>query len=70
MAHPSPHSAHDGAPHDHQADPGDAPGGLFADALAPGDLAALDRLLDTGSPQGIVHRDDLTVRTEWAALRP
>jgi SAM-dependent methyltransferase len=44
-----------------------------ADALAPGDLAALDRLLDTGSPQSIVHRDDLTLRTErtvWAALRP
>ncbi|WP_221359030.1 class I SAM-dependent methyltransferase [Streptomyces beigongshangae] len=43
-----------------------------ADRLAPEDLAALDRLLDTGSPHGILRRDDLTVRTErtvWAARR-
>ncbi|WP_440102618.1 hypothetical protein [Streptosporangium sp. H16] len=34
------------------------------------DLAALDRLFDTDGPHGILHRDDLTVRTErtvWAA---
>lgn len=43
-----------------------------ADRIAPEDLTALDRLLDTGSPHGIAHRDDLTVRTErtvWAARR-
>jgi SAM-dependent methyltransferase len=41
--------------------------------LAPDDLAALDRLLDAGSPQSILRRDDLVVRTErtvWAARRP
>ncbi|MET9255426.1 methyltransferase [Streptomyces sp. NPDC003717] len=43
-----------------------------ADALAPDDLAALDRLLDTAGPQSVLHRDDLAVRTErtvWAARR-
>lgn len=43
-----------------------------ADRLSPEDLTALDRLLDPGSPHGIAHRDDLTVRTErtvWAARR-
>ncbi|WP_017590445.1 methyltransferase domain-containing protein [Nocardiopsis ganjiahuensis] len=43
-----------------------------ADALAPEDLAALDRLLDTGGPHSILLRDDLAVRTErtvWAARR-
>ncbi|WP_461027167.1 class I SAM-dependent methyltransferase [Streptomyces sparsus] len=44
-----------------------------APALSPEDLAALDQLLDTDSPNGILRRDDLTVRTErtvWAARRP
>ncbi|MBO2464703.1 class I SAM-dependent methyltransferase [Actinomadura violacea] len=43
-----------------------------ADELAPDDLAALDRLLDTGGPGSILHRDDLALRTErtvWAARR-
>ncbi|MYT36597.1 methyltransferase domain-containing protein [Streptomyces sp. SID8356] len=43
-----------------------------ADALAPEDLAALDRLLDTGGPGSLLRRDDLAVRTErtvWAARR-
>ncbi|WP_306334747.1 trans-aconitate 2-methyltransferase [Streptomyces sp. KL118A] len=43
-----------------------------ADTLTPEDLAALDRLLDTGSAHSILRRDDLTVRTErtvWAARR-
>ncbi len=43
-----------------------------ADALPPEDLAALDRLLDTGGPHSILLRDDLSVRTErtvWAARR-
>ncbi|MFE9251543.1 class I SAM-dependent methyltransferase [Streptomyces sp. NPDC007088] len=43
-----------------------------AGVLSPGDLAALDRLLDHGSPDGLLHRDDLAVRTErtvWAARR-
>ncbi|MFE1170558.1 class I SAM-dependent methyltransferase [Nocardiopsis sp. NPDC058789] len=42
------------------------------DALVPEDLTALDRLLDSGDPSGIAHRDDLTVRTVrsvWAARR-
>lgn len=42
------------------------------DALSPEDLDALDRLFDTDSPQSILHRSDLTVRTErtvWAARR-
>ncbi|MVO89250.1 methyltransferase domain-containing protein [Streptomyces sp. p1417] len=44
--------------------------GGAADALAPEDLAALDRLLDLGSPHGVLRRGDLSVRTErtvWAA---
>ncbi|MFD3973958.1 class I SAM-dependent methyltransferase [Streptomyces cyaneofuscatus] len=43
-----------------------------AEALAPEDLAALDRLLDTEGPGSILRRDDLAVRTErtvWAARR-
>ncbi|WP_425824602.1 class I SAM-dependent methyltransferase [Streptomyces fractus] len=43
-----------------------------ADGLTPGDLAALDQLLDTSGPRNILRRDDLTVRTErtvWAARR-
>ncbi|MFC8074549.1 class I SAM-dependent methyltransferase [Streptomyces sp. NPDC057307] len=46
--------------------------GGIAEDLAPEDLAALDRLLDTESPHSIARRDDLTVRTErtvWAARR-
>ncbi|MEU4657525.1 class I SAM-dependent methyltransferase [Streptomyces sp. NPDC023723] len=42
-------------------------------ALLPAeDLAALDRLLDTGGPHSVLRRADLTVRTErmvWAARR-
>ncbi|WP_214410860.1 class I SAM-dependent methyltransferase [Sphaerisporangium fuscum] len=47
--------------------------GAAAEALPGEDLAALDRLLDTGSPHSILRRDDLSVRTErtvWAARRP
>ncbi|QQQ73434.1 class I SAM-dependent methyltransferase [Saccharothrix sp. 6-C] len=48
--------------------------GAVAEELAADDLAALDRLLDTGSPHGLLRRDDLALRTErtvWAAgLRP
>jgi len=43
-----------------------------ATGLSPEDLIALDRLLDADSPHGIVHRDDLAMRTErivWAARR-
>jgi ubiquinone/menaquinone biosynthesis C-methylase UbiE len=43
-----------------------------ADRLTPGDLTALDQLLDTSGPRNILRRDDLTVRTErtvWAARR-
>ncbi|MFJ9635300.1 class I SAM-dependent methyltransferase [Streptomyces sp. NPDC101178] len=43
-----------------------------AGTLAPEDLAALDRLLDTEGPGSLLGRDDLTVRTErtvWAARR-
>ncbi|MEU8560502.1 methyltransferase [Streptomyces cyaneofuscatus] len=43
-----------------------------AEALAPEDLAALDRLLDTEGPGSLLRRDDLAVRTErtvWAARR-
>ncbi|WP_069173595.1 class I SAM-dependent methyltransferase [Streptomyces griseus] len=46
--------------------------GVVADSLSPEDLTALDRLLDTGSPHGILRRDDLALRTErtaWAARR-
>ena len=45
---------------------------VIADRLTPDDLAALDQLLDTSSPDSILRRDDLTVRTErtvWAARR-
>ncbi|MWA01526.1 methyltransferase domain-containing protein [Actinomadura sp. LD22] len=44
----------------------------IAGDLASEDLAALDRLLDTGGPGSILRRDDLAVRTEravWAARR-
>jgi SAM-dependent methyltransferase len=44
-----------------------------SDSLPPEDLAALDRLLDPGSPHGLLRRGDLAVRTErfvWAARRP
>ncbi|MBB5079034.1 class I SAM-dependent methyltransferase [Nonomuraea endophytica] len=44
--------------------------GSVVDVLAPEDLAALDRLLDTDGPHSILRRDDLAVRTErtvWAA---
>ncbi|MFJ5260921.1 class I SAM-dependent methyltransferase [Streptomyces sp. NPDC088387] len=47
-------------------------GGLVG-TLAPADLAALDRLLDTDGPHSVLRRTDLTVRTErtvWAARRP
>jgi SAM-dependent methyltransferase len=43
-----------------------------AEQLSSGDLAALDRLLDEGDPQGVLRRDDLVVRTErtvWAGRR-
>ncbi|MFD8520132.1 class I SAM-dependent methyltransferase [Streptomyces capillispiralis] len=43
-----------------------------AGTLAPEDLAALDRLLDTDGPHSILRRDDLAVRTRrsvWAARR-
>ena len=45
----------------------------IAETLDPEDLAALDRLLDTGGDHSILRRDDLVVRTErtvWAARRP
>ncbi|MFD3791854.1 class I SAM-dependent methyltransferase [Streptomyces cyaneofuscatus] len=43
-----------------------------AGTLAPEDLAALDRLLDSEGPGSLLRRDDLAVRTErtvWAARR-
>jgi SAM-dependent methyltransferase len=46
--------------------------GAAATELAPEDLTALDRLLDTDSPHSILRRDDLAVRSErtvWAARR-
>ncbi|MFI1338282.1 class I SAM-dependent methyltransferase [Streptomyces sp. NPDC020845] len=46
--------------------------GVAAPALSPEDLTALDELLDTDSPNSILRRDDLAVRTErtvWAARR-
>ncbi|MFJ8194952.1 class I SAM-dependent methyltransferase [Streptomyces sp. NPDC096094] len=46
--------------------------GVAAPALSPEDLAALDELLDTSSPNSILRREDLAVRTErtvWAARR-
>ncbi|MFC1432125.1 trans-aconitate 2-methyltransferase [Streptacidiphilus sp. N1-3] len=47
--------------------------GGFDGELAADDLAALDTLLSSESPAGLLHRDDLTVRaarTAWAARRP
>lgn len=46
--------------------------GVAAPALSSEDLAALDDLLDTDSPNSLLRRDDLGVRTErtvWAARR-
>ncbi|MGW4026670.1 methyltransferase [Streptomyces sp. NPDC005009] len=46
--------------------------GAAASVLGPEDLAALDELLDTDSPNSILRREDLAVRTErtvWAARR-
>ncbi|GGZ56440.1 class I SAM-dependent methyltransferase [Streptomyces bluensis] len=46
--------------------------GVAAPALSPDDLAALDELLDTNSPNSLLRREDLAVRTErtvWAARR-
>ncbi|TKK91300.1 class I SAM-dependent methyltransferase [Herbidospora galbida] len=46
--------------------------GVAAPALSPEDLAALDELLDLGSPNSILRREDLAVRTKrtvWAARR-
>ncbi|WP_405570281.1 class I SAM-dependent methyltransferase [Streptomyces phaeochromogenes] len=46
--------------------------GSAAPALTVEDLAALDRLLDTDSPNSVLRRTDLNVRTErtvWAARR-
>lgn len=43
-----------------------------APALGAEDLAALDELLDTRSPHGLLHREDLALRTQrtvWAARR-
>ncbi|MEU7882280.1 class I SAM-dependent methyltransferase [Microbispora bryophytorum] len=45
---------------------------VAAPALSPEDLAALDELLDTNSPNSILRREDLALRTErtvWAARR-
>ncbi|AIV32623.1 class I SAM-dependent methyltransferase [Streptomyces sp. CCM_MD2014] len=45
---------------------------VAAPALGPEDLAALDELLDTGSPNSLLLREDLALRTErtvWAARR-
>ncbi|SFC44042.1 class I SAM-dependent methyltransferase [Streptomyces aidingensis] len=46
--------------------------GVAAPALGPGDLAALDELLDSNSPNCVLRRKDLAIRTErtvWAARR-
>jgi SAM-dependent methyltransferase len=46
--------------------------GVAAPALDPEDLAALDELLDINSPNSLLRREDLAVRTErtvWAARR-
>ncbi|MFB4315848.1 class I SAM-dependent methyltransferase [Actinomadura sp. 21ATH] len=46
--------------------------GAVAAALSPEDLAALDELLDADSPNSLLRREDLAVRTErtvWAARR-
>jgi SAM-dependent methyltransferase len=45
---------------------------VAAPALSPEDLTVLDELLDVGSSHSVLHRDDLTVRTQrtvWAARR-
>ncbi|MGC9497244.1 class I SAM-dependent methyltransferase [Streptomyces sp. WG7] len=45
---------------------------VAAPALSPEDLTALDELLDTSSPNSLLLREDLVVRTErtvWAARR-
>jgi ubiquinone/menaquinone biosynthesis C-methylase UbiE len=42
-------------------------------AMAADDLAALDTLIDSDGPDGVLHRNDLTVRgtrTAWIACRP
>jgi SAM-dependent methyltransferase len=41
--------------------------------MSSGDLAALDTLIDSDGPHGVLQRDDLTVRaarTVWVARRP
>ena len=46
--------------------------GAVAGLLSPGDLAALDQLLDPTNPLSLLRRTDLTMRTErtvWAARR-
>ncbi|MEU6009543.1 methyltransferase [Streptomyces sp. NPDC047453] len=46
--------------------------GVAAPALSPEDLAALDELLDTNSPNSLLRREDLAARTErtvWVARR-
>jgi SAM-dependent methyltransferase len=46
--------------------------GSLGDVLDAEDRDALDRLLDPTGPEGLLHRDDLAVRTErtvWAARR-
>jgi SAM-dependent methyltransferase len=46
--------------------------GVAAPGLSPEDLAALDELLDIDSPNSLLRREDLAVRTErtvWAARR-
>jgi SAM-dependent methyltransferase len=43
------------------------------DRMSTDDLAALDILIDSHGPEGVLHRGDLTVRaakTVWAARRP
>lgn len=45
---------------------------VLSDALPAEDLAALDHLLDPENPQNLLHRDDLTMRTQrtvWIARR-
>ncbi len=45
---------------------------VAAPALSPEDLAALDELLDTNSPNSLLRREDLALHTEravWAARR-
>jgi hypothetical protein len=41
--------------------------------MSTGDLAALDTLIDSHGPDGVLRRGDLAVRTArtvWAARRP